>query len=260
MEWFEGVGTAILAKIRALAGTVRSALFLVRLMGDRRSYNSAMRLILVRQVYFTAVQVLPLFLGVSLLFGLLVAGSLMATLKSFNLSAMIGQAIIGFIVNELAPFVTVLLVALRSSSAINTEIAVMKVNRELDTLKAYNIDAARYLYLPRLLAGMISIVFLSAFFSFVVVGGSLLIGTLILDWSITWQLSLLIKAVDFGDIAILAFKSATFGLFIAMIPIMSGMAAPREMTAIPISVLGGMVRVFIAIILIEGVSLALKFI
>ena len=41
----------------------------------------------------------------------------------------------GFIVTELSPLVTVFFITLRSSSAINTEMAVMKVDGEIKTLE-----------------------------------------------------------------------------------------------------------------------------
>ncbi|MEF3192580.1 MAG: ABC transporter permease [Campylobacterales bacterium] len=259
-EWIERIGRYVITQSTAIWQTLRFAFYLVMLMGDSKSYNSAMKLVLVRQIYFTAVQVLPLFLGLSILLGAVVSATLLSALNSFNLLSMLGDVIIGVVVNELSPFVTVLLIALRSSSAINAEIAVMKVDGELETLRAFAIDEARYLYLPRLLGAMVSTFLLSALFSFVFIGCTLLFGFLALEQGIDAQMAILIKAVDFSDIAILSIKSLTFGLFAAMIPIMSGMAAPREMTAIPIAVLEGMVKVFIAIILIEVISLALRLI
>jgi phospholipid/cholesterol/gamma-HCH transport system permease protein len=50
-------------------------------------------------------------------------------------------------------------------------------------------------------------------------------------------------------------KCAVLGFFIVMIPIRFGMRATDELTSIPIAVLNGMVNVFIAIVIIEVLSL-----
>jgi len=74
----------------------------------------------------------------------------------------------------------VLLIALRSSSAINTEIAVMKVNNELKTLDVFNIDVISYLFLPRIINGVVSVVLLSSLFSILALLSGLLFSNLIL--------------------------------------------------------------------------------
>jgi phospholipid/cholesterol/gamma-HCH transport system permease protein len=70
---------------------------------------------------------------------------------------------------------------------------------------------------------------------------------------------LLVNSIEFSDMAILFFKCVTFGFFITLIPILSGMRASYELTSIPVSVLHGMIRVFIAIIIIEVLSLVARF-
>ena len=74
----------------------------------------------------------------------------------------------GFMVAEIAPLVTVLLIALRSSSAINAEIAVMKVNNELNTLTVFRIDIITYLFPPRVISGIASVVLLTCLFALIV--------------------------------------------------------------------------------------------
>lgn len=57
-----------------------------------------------------------------------------------------------------------LLITLRSSAAINTEMAVMKVNQEIKTLEIFRIDIIDYLVMPRIINGIVSIVLLSSLF------------------------------------------------------------------------------------------------
>ena len=50
------------------------------------------------------------------------------------------------------------------------------------------------------------------------------------------------------------------GLFITMIPIRLGLNASQELTSIPVAVLNGMVKVFLAIVTIEVLSSIVRFI
>jgi phospholipid/cholesterol/gamma-HCH transport system permease protein len=138
------IGKATLNTTLTLYSTLRFAARIVLNLFDRRAYNSASRTVFVHQIYFTAVQILPLFLFVAFLFGSLINGMVFQVIKDLGLTDLLGRLLMGFVVIEISPFVTVLLIALRSSSAINAEIAVMKVNLELNTLQSFNIDLIHY--------------------------------------------------------------------------------------------------------------------
>lgn len=216
--------------------------------------------VLITQIYFTAVQILLFFFVVSALFGSVFISVLLQTAKNIGLTAYIGDMIVGIVVLELAPFITTLLVALRTGSAINAEIAVMKVNRELDALEAYGIDIINYLFLPRIVCVIISVTLLSWLFSVISIISGFLLSNLIFDIGLFTYSEIIIKAVNFTDFFIVFIKSAAFGFFITLIPLYYGQKANYEMTAVPISVLNGMVSVFIAIFIIEGLALAARFI
>ncbi|MDD4356208.1 MAG: ABC transporter permease, partial [Smithellaceae bacterium] len=158
------------ATIRILEDSADTIVFAGRVfvrIFQRKTYSSAMREILVNQIYFTSVQILPVFIIVSVFFGSLLIGIVFTMLKDLGLTEFIGHVLMGLIVTELSPFLTVLLITLRSASAINTEMAVMKVNREMKTLETFRIDIVNYLLAPRVLNGIISIVLLSSLFSIV---------------------------------------------------------------------------------------------
>jgi phospholipid/cholesterol/gamma-HCH transport system permease protein len=241
---------------QALTFTVKIILRLFNL----RAYNSASRMVFINQFYFTAVQILPLFLFVAVIFGSMVNGMAFQAIKNLGLSDYLGRLLMGFIVTEISPFVTVLLIALRSSSAINAEIAVMKVNCELYTLQTFNIDLIDYLFVPRILNGMLSMVFLSSLFSLVVLSIGLLVSSVIFGTSVDAYLDTLLQSASASDMIIVLLKSATFGFFITLIPIRQGLNASQELTSIPIAVLNGMVKVFLAIVVIEVLSSIVRFI
>ena len=254
------IGRPILKTAATLQETLSFALVVIDKILTRRSYNSATKTVLINQIYFTAVQILPLFITVSIIFGSLLIGIVFQVIKELGLAEYLGSILMGFVVTELAPFITVLLIALRSSSAINTEIAVMKVNQELNTLALFNIDVLDYLFVPRIITGMVSVVLLSSLFSILVLTSGMLFSMFIFGMGLDAYANILLNSARFSDIVIMLSKCMTFGFFITLIPIRFGLRASYELTSIPVAVLNGMVKVFIAIVIIEVLSLVIRFI
>ncbi len=236
----------------SFAGKVMSRMFIPR------TYNSAMRMVLINQIYFTSVQILPVFILVSIVLGSLLIGIAFQLLKQLSLTDYLGNVLMGLTVTELSPFFTVLFITLRSSSAINAEMAVMKVDGEINTLETFRIDVVNYLLIPRIINGIVSLVLLSSLFSIVLLFSGILFSRLIFGISTEIYSNILLNSANFSDIVISLVKCAVFGFFITLIPIRSGLSASKEFTSIPISVSGGMVKVFAAIIIIEVMSLATK--
>jgi phospholipid/cholesterol/gamma-HCH transport system permease protein len=162
--------------------------------------------------------------------------------------------LIGFIFNEFAPIFTAILIALRSGAAVNTEIAVMQVSGELDTLKQFNIGLIEYLFLPRIISGVISTVTLAVLFAIIMLIGGFFFSLIFIGMDITTYLNTLLLSVEITNVAYLVFKSAAFGFVIMLIPIYSGLTTIKAFNAIPISVLKGMMHLFIAIFTIEVIS------
>jgi len=254
------IGTTTINVTRTFRDTLSFAFTIILKMFNKNSYNSATRLVIIHQIYFTSIQILPLFIGISIIFGTLLMGIVFQIIKNLGLAEHLGRILMNLVVTELAPFVTVLLIALRSSSAINAEIAVMKVNKELNTLDKFNIGTVDYLFLPRVINGVISVVLLSAFFSILVLTSGLLFSKLLFGLSLESYSNVLLSSANFYDIVISLIKCCAFGFFITLIPIRFGLHATNDLTSIPISVLNGMVDVFIAIVFIEVLSLILIFI
>ena len=258
MSYLEKIGTFETNLSKSLTDTFFFAGHVLLHIFRRKTYSSAMRSVLVNQIYFTSVQILPVFLFVSIIFGSLLIGIVFQILKGLGLTEFFGNVLMGLIVNEISPLVTVLLITLRSSSAINAEIAVMKVNREINTLETFHIDVIDYLLVPRVINGVISIVLLSSLFSVVLMSSGILFSRIIFGMNVDTYTNNLLNSTNFFDIIVTLVKCAVYGFFITLIPIRSGLRSSYELTSIPISVSGGMVNVFTAIMIIEVLSLITK--
>jgi phospholipid/cholesterol/gamma-HCH transport system permease protein len=258
MNLLESLGRLEINTSKSFIDTISFAGKVIFRMFHSHTYNSAMRMVLVNQIYFTSVQILPVFIFASIVLGSLLIGIAFQLLKQLGLTDYLGNVLMGLIVTELSPFFTVLFITLRSSSAINTEMAVMKVDGEIKTLETFGIDVINYLLIPRIINGIVSLVLLSSLFSIVLMFSGIIFSWIIFGISIDVYSNILLNSASVSDMVISLIKCAVFGFFITLIPIRSGLRASREFTSIPISVSGGMVNVFTAIIIIEVLSLVTK--
>ncbi|HSJ81769.1 MAG TPA: ABC transporter permease, partial [Thiobacillus sp.] len=76
------------------------------LLLDRTTWNRATFDVVVKQVYFTSVQILPVFLGYALVISWLIITIILSTARDFGLTAFASEMTIRVLVLELLPFLT----------------------------------------------------------------------------------------------------------------------------------------------------------
>ncbi|MBU0721766.1 ABC transporter permease [bacterium] len=258
IRFVESVGEKAIDAVSSIFEALKFTALCLLHMVQPKSYNSAMRMVLTKQIYFTAVGIIPLFIMMAFLFGSVIIGVVIVLATQYNLQSEIGSIIVTFVIDEFSPFFTALLISLRSGTAINTEIAVMNVNKELNTLKEYKIDLIDYLFLPRIISGIISVTSLSILFAIIMLTSGYIFTLFYMNMDLHTYKNLLIAAIEVKDLLVLLLKSIAFGFVAMLIPIYSGLKTANAYTAIPISVLNGMVKLFIAIFFIEVFSLLLQ--
>lgn len=258
LRFVEGVGDKTINTLSSFYEALKFASLCIFHMLRPRSYNPAMRMVLTKQIYFTAVGIIPTFIMMAFMFGSVIVGVVIALATEYNLQDQIGSILVTFVIDEFAPFFTALLISLRSGTAVNAEIAVMNVNKELNTLKEYKIDLIDYLFLPRIIGGVVSVTSLAILFAIIMLSSGYIFTLFYMNMDLHTYKNLLLSAIEVGDLLTLLLKSIAFGFVIMLIPIYSGLKAANSYTAIPISVLNGMVKLFIAIFLIEVLSLLIQ--
>ena len=253
-------GSALLAIWRIWRDTLQFAARAIIIACSPSAYNSATRTVVMKQIYFTAVQILPGFTLFAALLSFVLIQIVVTTAAQFGLSDYALEVSMRLLVLELLPLITALFVALRSSSAINTEVALMKINGEIEALESASVDTMRLEFMPRVIGGMISVLALTAVTSVL----ALILAYLAVYGLQTWSLPdfnrVMGKVFDNAVLVGIILKSTVFGLAVTVIPVAEGLATPRKLFMAPISVLRGMVRLFFALMLIEVASLAFKYI
>lgn len=123
------------------------------------------------QVYFTFVQALPLIIISAFAVGFSCAFQAQLGLAILGQLENLGQILNTIIFRELTPLVVTILIVIRSVTAITSEIAMMKVNREIEALEIMGLSTRNFLIRPRILAGSISFFCMSiSFFAFSTLG------------------------------------------------------------------------------------------
>ena len=135
------------------------------------------RRIVAEQIYFTAIQALPLIIPIALVIG-------SAQIIQFaELSAQydLGKTVVLLTVRELGPVVTAMIVILRSATAVTIEMGYMKVFHEMEAFQMAGLDPIRMICLPRLFG--ITTAMISLFIVFDLVS---IFGGYALVWGVTY--------------------------------------------------------------------------
>ena len=119
--------------LRTMASPPKKGMFLVRR-------------ITLEQIYFTAVQTLP----VIILFAILIGSMIILQFSKFTGQTPLGNIIALLLIRDLGPTLTALLIILRSATAVTVEISYMNVFNEMDALEMSGLDPLWVVCVPRL--------------------------------------------------------------------------------------------------------------
>ncbi len=174
------------------------------------------------------------FLGVGSLFIVLLTGlftGLVFALQSsfafakFSAESLVGATVVISLCRELAPVLTGLMVTGRAGSAIATELGTMKVTEQIDALSTMAVSPIQYLVVPRVIAMTLVMPLLTMLFNIVGFAGAYIISVFQTGINEGTFMGRIHQIVEWTDLAGGLFKSAVFGLAIALIGCQKGMNA-----------------------------------
>ncbi len=254
-------GRAVLARLRSWGRLGRFAGLATVAAATPSTYDRATLAVALRQIYFTAWQVLPFYVLFAALFSFIIIEIVASSARQYGLSQYALELVLRVLVLELIPLLTALFVALRSGAAIGTEVALMRVTGELEQIEAAGKSPLQREFVPRIVAAALSVASLTVVSSAV----ALLLAYVAMYGLSPWGLEEYTRSVGkvFDAPALIgyALKCALFGLAVALIPIAAGLEAVRErVKSAPVAVLGGLVKLFFVLGLIEVLSLAAKYV
>lgn len=225
----------------------------------RSTYTPITRTATLQQVYFTAWQPLAGFTLFSTLMSLVAIQVTITAARGYGLAGYALELVFRVLVLELIPFVTALMVALRSGSAINTEVALMQASGELETMREGRVDPMQREFVPRVVAAALSVLSLTILSCTIALLLAYLVTYGFSPWGFAEYTRTIASVFSLPILVGFTLKAAAFGVAVAAIPIAAGLEASHHLKSAPIAVMGGMVRLVLALALIEIVSVAAKY-
>jgi phospholipid/cholesterol/gamma-HCH transport system permease protein len=139
------------------------------------------------------------------------------SLSRFGSDALLGPMVGLSLIKELGPVITALMVTGRAGSAIAAEIGIMRISEQIDALELMGLNPYRYLVVPNLVAGMISLPLLTSIFDVVGIFGGYLIGVKVLGVGVGTYFGEMTNYVDLTDVLEGVYKSVSFGILIVWV-------------------------------------------
>ena len=254
------VASALLGWMAGWGRVLRFAGFALAAALAPSTYDAATRAVAAKQIYFTAWQIVRPFTLFAALFSFIVIQITVAAARDFGLSQHALELILRALVLELLPLLTALFVALRSGAAIATEIALMRVSGELEALERAGEEPLRREFVPRIAAAALSVISLTVLSCALAVVLAYFAMYGFSPWGFGEFTRVVGRTFSAPTLAGFALKCVLFGAAVAVIPIAAGLEASKMIKSAPVAVLGGMVRLFFVLGLIEVVSLAARYI
>lgn len=213
-----------------------------------------------RQVYYTVWQVLGGFTLFCALLSLVVIEITVNAARAYGLASYALELVFRVLVLELLPLGTALFVAIRSGSALSTEVALMHATGELESMLRAGIHPLEREFVPRVVAAALSVISLTVFTCAIALVLAYIATYGFSPWGFEEYTRTVALVFSPPRLAGLALKCIVFGVAVAVIPIAAGLDATKELKSAPAAVMGGMVRLILALGLIEVLSLAVKYV
>lgn len=202
-------------------------LFIMRPVAGRALARKAV----VEQIYFTAVQALPMIIPLALMVGVM----LIVQFTKLSGDIDLGKVTVVLVIRELGPLITALLVILRSATAVTIEISAMTVFNEIEALEMSGIDPMHIVAFSRFVGITTAVLCLFIVFDIVAVFGGYAIVWVATDVPLGSFLTLVGQAITATDMVVGLLKALTFGASITVISLYHGFKTRKIVTMIPVS-------------------------
>lgn len=171
---------------------------------------------LLRQIIDIGYYSLPV-VGLTTLFaGMVLALQTYTGFARFNAESAIANVVVLSITRELGPVLAGLMVGGRIGAAIAAEIGTMRVTEQIDALTTLSTNPYKYLVVPRLLAGTLTLPLLVLIGDIIGVFGGYIVSVYRLDMNAANYIRQSWEFVQFMDVFSGLVKAAVFGFIIAL--------------------------------------------
>ena len=169
----------------------------------------------------------------------------------FHAEGFVGSVVALSMLRELAPVLTGLMVAGRAGSAMAAELGSMRVTEQLDALVALATDPVHFLFVPRVLAGVLVLPMLVVLANATGIGGGYLVAVRLLGANPVIYLDNTFQYLELNDLLSGLVKSACFGGLLAFVGCVRGFETTGGAEGVGRSTTGAVVQGSLAILIAD---------
>jgi phospholipid/cholesterol/gamma-HCH transport system permease protein len=253
-SFLERIGTSALG----LAGSSKEMLaFLgemtvtfLALLRLKARYRASDLFLLIQQC---GAQALPIVTLISFLVGVILAFVGAVQLKQFGAQIYVADLVGIAMMREMGAMMTGIIMAGRTGAAFAAQLGTMKVTQEVDALTTAGFSPLEFLVLPRVMALILMMPLLCLYSDFVgVIGGAVIgVGMLHLSWTTYFHETA--NAISLTDVFGGVFKSAVYGVLIALAGCLRGLQSGNSSSAVGDAATSAVVTGIVAIVMACGI-------
>ena len=233
------------------------------LMLSPSTYNRINGAGIAKQIVISTWQVLAWFTILYALLSLVLIRIVVVTAFSYGLSQYALEMVVRVLVLELIPLSAALMVVIRSGISSSTSLAAMQQRGEFENLRNQGIDPLRSELLPRVISMIFAVLTLAAVSCVVALILAYLVAYGLSPWGIPGFTRMVGRVFNPAVSIGFAIKVILFSVAVGIIPVACALQVPRQLEKTPVYIPPipyGMVRLFLVLLLIESMSLVIKYI
>jgi phospholipid/cholesterol/gamma-HCH transport system permease protein len=201
----------------------------------------------------TGAQALPIVTLISLLVGLILAFVGAVQLQMFGAQIYVANLVGLAMSREMGAMMAGIIMAGRTGAAFAAQLGTMQVNEEIDAFKTMGIDPVEFLVLPRMLALVLMMPLLCIYADLMGIVGGALVGIGMLDISAVEYYVQTQASLNLTHFGVGVFKSAVFGILVAIAGCLRGMQCGRSSSAVGDAATSAVVTGIVFIIVSDAV-------
>ena len=235
-EMVDFIGKVAVASLKMLRGTAR--------------FRMTDLMLFIQQC---GAQALPIVTLISLLVGLILAFVGAVQLQMFGAQIYVANLVGLAMSREMGAMMAGIIMAGRTGAAFAAQLGTMQVNEEIDAFKTMGIDPVEFLVLPRMLALVLMMPLLCIYADLLGIAGGALVSIGMLDISAVEYYVQTKASLNLTHFSVGVFKSAVFGVLVAIAGCLRGMQCGRSSSAVGDAATSAVVTGIVFIIVSDAV-------
>jgi phospholipid/cholesterol/gamma-HCH transport system permease protein len=206
------------------------------------------------QIVRAGLSLLPMMAFLAGALGLVVIGQTVFLLNRYGAEKYAGTVMVTVVVRELGPILAALLVMARVGAANVVELGTARALGEVEALEALGIDPIHYLVVPRVIGLALAVFSLTVYLIlFALLSGYLFAFIEQVPLLPGQYFSQLAAALLWQDFVLLALKTLSFGLLIAIVTCYEGLAAPLRLDDVSRATTNAIAKCVVGMVLLDAV-------